>query len=172
MITRIRIEEKVKETYSDFLHPNLVLTNKSSSTVSLLVGERIFLLLNDFPYQVDDEIIVQDRTNLANSMMGKVTSYISATKTLTLNIPDGCISGSGISSDWNISGGDKKDICFHSKELNIIAGFNVGDEIDVVNTIQAVKDSFVQFTTDFTPISILEETAQSFVNLGYASIVT
>jgi hypothetical protein len=80
----------------------------STSTVTIGTGLNAFVLTEaDRDYAVDEEITVWDDTNAANFMAGKVLTWTSATKTLSVTVTT--TGGSGTISTWTVGRTDFKD---------------------------------------------------------------
>jgi hypothetical protein len=80
----------------------------STSAVTIGTGLNSFVLTEvDRDYAIDEEITVWDDTNAANFMAGKVLTWTSATKTLSITVTT--TGGSGTISAWTVGRTDFED---------------------------------------------------------------
>ncbi len=80
----------------------------STSSVTIGTGTKDFVLTEaDRDYEVDEEITAWDDTNAANFMAGKVLTWTSATKTVSVDVTT--TGGSGTISAWTVGRTDFED---------------------------------------------------------------
>jgi len=77
-------------------------TTTSVTSLTIGTGSKAFVLVSDIPFTVGQFFQGSSEADGTDFMFGDVTNYVSATKTVTVNVT--LVGGSGTKTDWNCVG--------------------------------------------------------------------